>query len=54
MYVGLHAHCVVLSILTIALTAIGLRIPYMCMISLFLYILSLLINLLTTLHDRGK
>nr|NP_725142.3 uncharacterized protein Dmel_CG30049 [Drosophila melanogaster]AAM68673.3 uncharacterized protein Dmel_CG30049 [Drosophila melanogaster] len=53
MYVGLHAHCVVLSILTIALTAIGLRIPYMCMISLFLYILSLLINLLTTLHDRG-
>ncbi|XP_033153297.1 endoplasmic reticulum metallopeptidase 1 isoform X2 [Drosophila mauritiana] len=53
MYVGLHAHCVVLSLLTIALTAIGLRIPYMCMISLFLYIVSLLINLLTTLHDRG-
>ncbi|KMY93170.1 endoplasmic reticulum metallopeptidase 1 [Drosophila simulans] len=53
MYVGLHAHCVVLSLLTIALTAIGLRIPYMCMISLFFYIVSLLINLLTTLHDRG-
>ncbi|KRJ99465.1 uncharacterized protein Dyak_GE12440, isoform B [Drosophila yakuba] len=52
-YVGLHAHCVVLSLLSIVLTAIGLRIPYMCMISLLLYVVSLLINLLTTLHDRG-
>ncbi|XP_039483625.1 endoplasmic reticulum metallopeptidase 1 isoform X2 [Drosophila santomea] len=52
-YVGLHAHCVVLSLLAIVLTAIGLRIPYMCMISLLLYAVSLLINLLTTLHDRG-
>ncbi|XP_043643211.1 endoplasmic reticulum metallopeptidase 1-like isoform X2 [Drosophila teissieri] len=52
-YVGLHAHCVVLSLLAVALTAIGLRIPYMCMISLLLYVGSLLINLLTTLHDRG-
>ncbi|XP_037717354.1 endoplasmic reticulum metallopeptidase 1-like isoform X2 [Drosophila subpulchrella] len=52
-YIGLHAHCVVLSFLAIVLTVIGLRIPYMCMLSLVFYVVSLLINLLTTLHDRG-
>ncbi|XP_016981262.1 endoplasmic reticulum metallopeptidase 1 [Drosophila rhopaloa] len=52
-YIGLHAHCVVLAFLAIFLTAIGLRIPYMCIISLVLYIGSLLINLISTLHDRG-
>ncbi|XP_017033293.1 endoplasmic reticulum metallopeptidase 1 [Drosophila kikkawai] len=52
-YMGLHAHCVILAILSLILTGIGLRIPYMCMISLFLYVASLLINLISTLHDRG-
>ncbi|XP_017068761.1 endoplasmic reticulum metallopeptidase 1 [Drosophila eugracilis] len=52
-YMGLHAHCVVLSFLAIVLTAIGLRIPYMCLISLVLYLVSLIINMLSTLHDRG-
>ncbi|XP_017039083.1 endoplasmic reticulum metallopeptidase 1-like [Drosophila ficusphila] len=52
-HIGLHAHCVVLAFLAIILTVMGLRIPYMCMISLFLYVASLLINLLSTLHDRG-
>ncbi|XP_050743758.1 endoplasmic reticulum metallopeptidase 1-like [Drosophila biarmipes] len=52
-YIDSHAHCVVLAFLAILLTAIGLRIPYMCMLSLVFYAVSLLINLLTTLHDRG-
>ncbi|XP_017115304.1 endoplasmic reticulum metallopeptidase 1 [Drosophila elegans] len=52
-YIGLHVHCVVLAFLTIFMTAIGLRLSYMCMISLSLYVGSLMINLLTTLHDRG-
>ncbi|KAH8252249.1 hypothetical protein KR038_011279, partial [Drosophila bunnanda] len=52
-YMGLHAHCVVLAVLSMILTGMGLRIPYMCMISLFLYAISLVINLISTLHDRG-
>ncbi|XP_060658303.1 endoplasmic reticulum metallopeptidase 1-like [Drosophila nasuta] len=50
---SLHAHCIVLSIIAIILTAISLRTPYLCMISTFFYSAALLINLLSSLHDRG-
>ncbi|BFG04133.1 endoplasmic reticulum metallopeptidase 1-like [Drosophila madeirensis] len=50
---SLHAHCVILAILSIVLTAMGLRIPYLCMISLVFYAAALLINLLSCLHDGG-
>ncbi|XP_030388603.1 endoplasmic reticulum metallopeptidase 1-like [Scaptodrosophila lebanonensis] len=48
-----HAHCVLLALLCIILTAVGLRSIYLCMISILFYIFSLIINLLTKLHDRG-
>ncbi|XP_022227757.2 endoplasmic reticulum metallopeptidase 1 [Drosophila obscura] len=53
LHISLHAHCVILALLAIALTAIGLRIPYLCMISMFFYAAALLINLLGCLHERG-
>jgi len=51
---SLHAHSVLLSIIAIVLTAISLRTPYLCMISTLFYSAALLINLLSSLHDRGK
>lgn len=51
---GLHAHCLVVALLAIILTSLGLRIPYMCMISLFFYLASVVINLLSSLHDKGR
>ncbi|XP_017147224.1 endoplasmic reticulum metallopeptidase 1 [Drosophila miranda] len=53
LHMSLHAHCVILAFLAIILTAIGLRIPYVCMVSMFFYAAALLINLLSCLHDRG-
>ncbi|EDV36213.1 uncharacterized protein Dana_GF12846 [Drosophila ananassae] len=50
---GLHAHCMVVALLAIILTSLGLRIPYMCMVSLFFYLASVLINLISSLHDKG-
>ncbi|XP_034479191.1 endoplasmic reticulum metallopeptidase 1-like [Drosophila innubila] len=50
---SLHAHSVLLSIIAIVLTAISLRTPYLCMISTLFYSAALLINLLSSLHDRG-
>ncbi|KAH8401894.1 hypothetical protein KR009_008525, partial [Drosophila setifemur] len=52
-HMGLHVHCVAMAILAIIMTALGLRTPYMCMVSIFFYSASLLINLLSTLHGRG-
>ncbi|EDX06745.1 endoplasmic reticulum metallopeptidase 1 [Drosophila simulans] len=52
-HMSLHAHCVLLSLIAIILTAISLRTPYLCMMSLLFYGGALLINLLSTLHDRG-
>ncbi|KAH8415789.1 hypothetical protein KR222_001064, partial [Zaprionus bogoriensis] len=53
LHMSLHAHCVVLSLIAIILTAISLRTPYLCMISTLFYSAALLINLLSTLHERG-
>ncbi|XP_026842283.1 endoplasmic reticulum metallopeptidase 1 isoform X2 [Drosophila persimilis] len=53
LHMSLHAHCVILAFFAIILTAIGLRIPYVCMVSMFFYAAALLINLLNCLHDRG-
>lgn len=50
---ALHAQATILTVLVIALTAYGLRSAYIPVIPLIFYILSLSINLLTTLHDRG-
>ncbi|KRG04648.1 endoplasmic reticulum metallopeptidase 1 [Drosophila mojavensis] len=50
---ALHAQAVILAILTIALTAYGLRTAYILVIPLIFYVLALALNLLTTLHDRG-
>ncbi|XP_017115330.1 endoplasmic reticulum metallopeptidase 1-like [Drosophila elegans] len=50
---SLHAHCVVLALLILVLTAVGIRSQYLCLMSLIFYGGALLINLLSTLHDRG-
>lgn len=49
-----HAHCVFLAIVCIILTIAGLRSAYLFMISLLFYVGALTINLLSSLHDRGK
>ncbi|XP_030383248.1 endoplasmic reticulum metallopeptidase 1-like [Scaptodrosophila lebanonensis] len=49
---SLHAHCVIMALIAIILSAISLRTPYLCMISMIFYCLALLINLLSSLHDR--
>ncbi|SPP74188.1 endoplasmic reticulum metallopeptidase 1-like [Drosophila guanche] len=53
LHMSLHAHCVLLALIAIILTAISLRTPYLCMLSMLFYAAALLINLLSTLHDRG-
>ncbi|KAH8253057.1 hypothetical protein KR032_003400, partial [Drosophila birchii] len=53
LHMSLHAHCVLLAIIDISLTSASLRTPYLCMMSLLFYSAALLINLLSTLHDRG-
>lgn len=50
---ALHSQAIILAILSIALTVYGVRSAYIPTIPLFFYIISLGINLLTTLHDRG-
>ncbi|XP_050743428.1 endoplasmic reticulum metallopeptidase 1 [Drosophila biarmipes] len=50
---SLHAHYVLLALLILILTAVGIRSQYLCLISLIFYGGALLINLLSTLHDRG-
>ncbi|EDW47546.1 GM21368 [Drosophila sechellia] len=50
---SLHAHLVVQALLALILTAMGLRSQYLCLISMIFYGGALLINLLSTLHDRG-
>ncbi|BFG04134.1 endoplasmic reticulum metallopeptidase 1-like [Drosophila madeirensis] len=53
LHISLHAHCVILAILAIVLTAVSLRTPYLCLLSMIFYSAALLINLLSTLHERG-
>ncbi|EDV36212.1 uncharacterized protein Dana_GF12845 [Drosophila ananassae] len=50
---SLDAHCVLLALIAIILTAVSLRTPYLCMMSMLFYSGAVLINLLSTLHDRG-
>ncbi|KAH8400959.1 hypothetical protein KR009_002178, partial [Drosophila setifemur] len=50
---SLHAHLVVLALLTIILTALGYRSQYLCLMAMIFYAGALLINLLSKLHDRG-
>ncbi|XP_030558014.1 endoplasmic reticulum metallopeptidase 1-like [Drosophila novamexicana] len=50
---ALHAQAVILALLTTGLTLFGLRTTYVLVIPLIFYVLSLALNLLTTLHDRG-
>ncbi|XP_064544305.1 endoplasmic reticulum metallopeptidase 1-like [Drosophila montana] len=50
---ALHAQAIILALLTTGLTLFGLRTTYVLVIPLIFYILSLALNLLTTLHDRG-
>lgn len=49
-----HAHALVLAVICIVATFVGLRSSYVFMISLFFYGAALLLNLVTTLHYRGK
>lgn len=49
----LHGQAIILALLAIALTGYGLRSAYIPVIPLLFYILSLSVNILTTLHDRG-
>lgn len=49
----LHAHALFLALVCIVLTFVGFRSSYIFMISLFFYGVALILNLLTTLHQRG-
>ncbi|KAH8301329.1 hypothetical protein KR059_000274 [Drosophila kikkawai] len=51
---SLHAHLVVLALLSFILTSLGIRSQYLCLISMIFYAGALLINLVSKLHDRGK
>jgi len=50
---GLHSWAIVLSVLVLGITMIGIRSVYVLTFSMIFYALSLAVNLLTTLHDRG-
>ncbi|XP_034476025.1 endoplasmic reticulum metallopeptidase 1-like [Drosophila innubila] len=50
---GLHSWAIVLSLLVLGATTFGIRSVYGITISLAFYAISLAVNLLTTLHDRG-
>uniref|UniRef100_A0A0A1WZ70 FXNA-like protease n=1 Tax=Zeugodacus cucurbitae TaxID=28588 RepID=A0A0A1WZ70_ZEUCU len=47
----MHSHCLLLIILTIALTCLGIRSAYMFMLPVLFYAGALIINLLTQLHN---
>lgn len=53
MQLALHGQAFILALLIFCLTVFGLRSTYIFIIPLIFYVLSLAINLLTTLHDRG-
>ncbi|XP_062133875.1 endoplasmic reticulum metallopeptidase 1-like [Drosophila sulfurigaster albostrigata] len=50
---ALHGQAVILALLTISLTALGIRSSYILMIPLVFYAASLTLNLLTPMHDKG-
>nr|XP_017033140.1 endoplasmic reticulum metallopeptidase 1-like [Drosophila kikkawai] len=51
---SLHSHLVVQALLAIIFTAMGMRFQYLCLISMIFYGGALLINLVSTLQDRGN
>ncbi|KAH8252656.1 hypothetical protein KR032_001079, partial [Drosophila birchii] len=51
---SLHSHLVIQALLAIILTAMGMRFQYLCLISMIFYAGALLINLVSTLQDRGN
>lgn len=53
MQLALHGQALILALLVFGLTVFGLRSTYIFIIPLVFYVLSLAVNLLTTLHDRG-
>ncbi|KAH8418651.1 hypothetical protein KR222_008448, partial [Zaprionus bogoriensis] len=50
---GLHGWALVLAFLTIGIASIGVRSVYVFMLPLTFYTFALVLNLLTTFHDRG-
>ncbi|XP_062134407.1 endoplasmic reticulum metallopeptidase 1-like [Drosophila sulfurigaster albostrigata] len=50
---ALHSQAVILAVLTITLTSMGIRSTYIFMIPLLFYVISLMLNLMTVMHDLG-
>ncbi|KAH8371339.1 hypothetical protein KR093_007017 [Drosophila rubida] len=50
---NLHGQAVILSSLALCLTYLGIRSAYMLVIPLIFYVASLVLNLLTPMHDKG-
>ncbi|KAH8297049.1 hypothetical protein KR044_003986, partial [Drosophila immigrans] len=50
---GLHSWAIVLSVLDILLTIRGIRSAYIVTIPIVFYALAMILNMLTTFHDRG-
>ncbi|XP_034109506.1 endoplasmic reticulum metallopeptidase 1-like [Drosophila albomicans] len=50
---ALHSQAIILAILCIVVQASGFRSAYIFAIPLIFYVISLVLNLITTLHDRG-
>ncbi|KAH8372470.1 hypothetical protein KR093_011686, partial [Drosophila rubida] len=50
---ALHSQAILLAVIAAAVTYLGYRSAYIFVIPLLFYVASLVINLLTTLHDRG-
>nr|XP_016927739.1 endoplasmic reticulum metallopeptidase 1-like [Drosophila suzukii] len=53
LHMVLHAHAFILAVLVIGLTLYGLRSTYVITWTLLLYVVALVINLVTLLHDQG-
>ncbi|XP_037955885.1 endoplasmic reticulum metallopeptidase 1 [Teleopsis dalmanni] len=49
----MHCHCLVMILLTIILTAVGIRSSFMFMIAVFFDIIALIVNLLTKWHRKA-
>jgi len=50
---ALHSQAVILALLAIAFTVLGYRSSYVLVIPLLFYVIALMFNLMTPLHDHG-
>ncbi|KAH8371340.1 hypothetical protein KR093_007016, partial [Drosophila rubida] len=50
---ALHSQAVILAVLVISFTSLGIRSSYIFMIPLLFYVISMILNLMTILHDLG-